>query len=160
MDQAFLFNNGLDYMSYNLLGSFPEPDVEGQSGYRFAVWAPHARSVAVTGSFNEWNRTEHQLQRLGTTGIWTGFVAGAKAGDCYKYAVTTPYGHTELKADPFARCSETRPNTASVLYNANDYSWHDDTWMASRPDALSEFPLNIYEVHLGSWKTHEDGSFL
>jgi 1,4-alpha-glucan branching enzyme len=160
MDQAFLFNNGLDYMSYNLLGSFPEPDVEGQSGYRFAVWAPHARSVAVAGSFNEWNRTEYQMQRLGTTGIWTGFVADAKEGDCYKYAVTTPYGHTELKADPFARRSETRPNTASILYNANDYSWHDDAWMASRPDALSEFPLNIYEVHLGSWKTHEDGSFL
>ena len=159
MDQAFLFNNGLDYMSYNLLGSFPEPDLEGQSGFRFAVWAPHARQVAIAGSFNAWSQVSHPMDRLGTTGIWTGFVAGAKAGDLYKYAITTPYGHVELKADPFARCSELRPNTASVLYDANDYSWHDEAWLDSRPDALSEFPLNIYEVHLGSWKTHEDGSF-
>lgn len=160
MDQAFLFNNGLDYMSYNLLGSFAEPDFEGQSGFRFAVWAPHARQVAVAGSFNQWSQTAHPLQRLGTTGIWTGFVADAKAGDVYKYAVTTPYGHVELKADPFARMSELRPNTASILYDANDYSWHDDAWLDSRPDALSEFPLNIYEVHLGSWKTKEDGTYL
>jgi 1,4-alpha-glucan branching enzyme len=158
MDQAFLFNNGLDYMSYNLLGAFPEPDAEGQSGYRFAVWAPHARSVYVAGSFNNWNRSANRLDRLGTTGIWTGFVADARQGDCYKYAIMTPFGHTELKADPFARHSETRPNTASILYNPDDYSWHDEAWLDSRPDALGDFPLNIYEVHLGSWRTRPDGS--
>lgn len=160
MDQAFLFNNGLDYMSYNLLGAFPAPDVEGESGYRFAVWAPHARQVAIAGTFNEWNVKTHPMERLGTTGIWTGFVPGARDGDLYKYAITTPYGHTELKADPFARWSELRPNTASVLYDPDDYSWHDDSWLDSRPPALSDFPLNIYEVHLGSWRCHEDGSFL
>ncbi|NCA98692.1 MAG: 1,4-alpha-glucan branching protein GlgB [Clostridia bacterium] len=160
MDQAFLFNNGLDYMSYNLLGAFPAPDVEGQSGYRFAVWAPHARQVAIAGTFNNWSVRTHPMERLGTTGIWTGFVAGVKDGELYKYAITTPYGHTELKADPFARWSELRPNTASVLYDPDDYSWHDDSWLDRRPHALSDFPLNIYEVHLGSWRCHEDGSFL
>jgi 1,4-alpha-glucan branching enzyme len=74
MDQAYLFNNGLDYMSYNLLGSFPEPDLEGQSGYRFAVWAPHARAVAIVGTFNDWDQEAQPMSRLGTTGIWTGFV--------------------------------------------------------------------------------------
>ena len=103
MDQAFLFNNGLDYMSYNLLGTFHAPDVDGESGHRFAVWAPHARQVAIAGTFNEWNVKTHPMERLGTTGIWTGFVPGARDGDLYKYAITTPYGHTELKADPFAR---------------------------------------------------------
>jgi 1,4-alpha-glucan branching enzyme len=160
MDQAFLFNNGLDYMSYNLLGAFPAPDVEGESGYRFAVWAPHARMVAIAGTFNDWNVKAHQMERLGTTGIWTGFVPGATDGDLYKYAITTPYGNIELKADPFARWSELRPNTASVLYDPDDYSWHDQSWLDSRPHALSDFPLNIYEIHLGSWRCHEDGSFL
>jgi 1,4-alpha-glucan branching enzyme len=160
MDQAFLFNNGLDYMSYNLLGAFPAPDVEGESGYRFAVWAPHARQVAIAGTFNEWNVKTHPMERLGTTGIWTGFVPGARDGDLYKYAITTPYGHTELKADPFARWSELRPNTASVLYDPDDYSWHDDSWLDSRPPALSDFPLNNYEVNRASWRCHQDGSFL
>ncbi len=160
MDQAFLFNNGLDYMSYNMLGSFPATDEAGQSGYRFAVWAPKASQVSVVGAFNEWQPDVNVLTPLGTSGIWTGFIAGLQQWDRYKYAVTDRNLHTMLKADPYARHSETRPGTASVLYDPEDYTWQDSAWMKSRPDALSEYPLNIYEVHLGSWKRHADNSFV
>jgi 1,4-alpha-glucan branching enzyme len=160
MDQAFLFNNGLDYMSYNLLGAFPATDSMGQSGFRFAVWAPLARHVSVVGQFNHWNALTNPLQPMGTSGIWTGFIAGTQLWDRYKYAVTGVTGHTELKADPYARHSETRPGTASVLYDPDDYTWQDETWMSTRPDAVSEYPLNIYEVHLGSWKRNENGDFM
>lgn len=160
MDQVYLFNNGLDYMSYNLLGSFPETDSSGQPGFRFAVWAPRASQVSVVGQFNQWDPDENILEPVGTSGIWSGFVADAQLWDCYKYAVTDQKGHTQFKADPYARYSETRPGTASILYDAEDYTWNDEAWLNSRPDATSDFPLNIYEVHLGSWKRHADGGFI
>ena len=160
MDQAFLFNHGQDFMSYNLLGARPATGPDSKPGYFFSVWAPGARAVSAVGSFNEWDPLANPLQKLGTTGIWTGFAAGAVQWDRYKYAITAPNGTTCLKADPFARHSETRPETASVLYDPDDYAWQDGDWMASRPDALSAVPLNIYEVHLGSWKRQADGNFI
>ncbi len=160
MNQAYLFNQGQDYMSYNLLGSRPALDETGRSGFEFAVWAPAARSVAVAGTFNDWDKKAAPLTRLGKTGIWTGFVAGAKQWDRYKYAVTGKDGRLVLKADPYARHTETRPANASILYDPADYSWQDDEYMARQEDALAAGPLNIYEVHLGSWKKNPDGSFL
>ena len=160
MDQAYLFNRGQDFMSYNLLGARPATGRGGKAGYTFAVWAPAAQSAAVVGSFNDWDPTATPLQCHGSTGIWTGFAAGASQWDRYKYAITGPDGVTNLKADPYARHSETRPETASVLYDPDDYAWRDQSWLASRPDALTAGPLNIYEVHLGSWKRHADGNFI
>ena len=149
MDQAYLFNHGQDYMSYNLLGSRPATGQTGEAGYFFAVWAPAATRVTVAGSFNQWNELVNLLEPQGTTGIWSGFVPGAAPWDRYKYAVTGPDGRVCLKADPYARHSETRPQTASILYDPDDYLWRDDEYMSSRPDALAASPLNIYEVHLG-----------
>ena len=160
MDQAFLFNHGQDFMSYNLLGARPATGPDGKPGYAFAVWAPGAKAVSAVGSFNAWDSKADPLHRRGTTGIWTGFAAGAAQWDRYKYAITAPNGTICLKADPYARHSETRPETASVLYDPEDYTWQDGDWMATRPDALSALPLNIYEVHLGSWKRHADGNFI
>lgn len=160
MDQAYLFNRGLDYMSYHLLGSRPAKDKAGRAGFSFAVWAPAAAAVSVAGSFNDWDVTKNPLKPLGTTGIWTGFVENARQWDRYKYAITDRSGQIRLKADPYARHSETRPANASILYDPNDYVWSDDAWMNNRPHALAAVPLNIYEVHLGSWKRHADGSFL
>ncbi|NLM76470.1 MAG: 1,4-alpha-glucan branching protein GlgB [Ruminococcaceae bacterium] len=160
MNQAYLFNQGQDYMSYHLLGSRPAADPAGQTGFHFAVWAPSAQSVSVVGSFNDWDPLATPLQRLGKTGIWTGFSQNAACHDRYKYAVADKQGLVTLKADPYARHSETRPANASILYDPADYTWQDHVWMASRPDALAAAPLNIYEVHLGSWKRHADGSFV
>ena len=160
MDQAYLFNHGQDYMSYNLLGARPATGSAGEAGYFFAVWAPSAGQVAVAGTFNNWDETANLLACKGSTGIWSGFVAGAAQWDRYKYAITGPDGSCFLKADPFARHSETRPRTASILYDPADYQWRDGEWMAARTDALAAGPLNIYEVHLGSWRRHDNGHFI
>lgn len=160
MDQAYLFNRGQDFMSYNLLGSRPATGPSGEAGFFFAVWAPAARQVAVSGSFNQWDEQKNLLEPMGSTGIWAGFASGAAQWDRYKYAITGPDGLINLKADPYARHSETRPDTASILYDPEDYLWRDDAYMASRPDALAVGPLNIYEVHLGSWKRHKDGQVI
>jgi 1,4-alpha-glucan branching enzyme len=160
LDQAYLFNTGKDHMSYNLMGSHPATDHDGNAGYAFSVWAPSAQSVCVAGDFNGWSQTASPLERAGTSGIWTGFVSGAQLWDKYQYAVTSQSGEVLMKADPFARHSETRPGAASVLYDPDDYDWEDDDWMLKRPDACSAYPLNIYEVHLGSWKRHPDGNFM
>ena len=160
MNQAYLFNNGQNYQSYLMLGSRPDSNAEGESGYRFAVWAPRARSVSVVGDFNDWESGIHNLRSYGTTGIWTGFIADLKQWDRYKYAIEAADGNIVLKADPFARHSETRPGTASILYDSDDYEWNDDEWMANRTRATDAQPLNIYEVHLGSWRRYEDGNVL
>ena len=160
MDQAYLFNKGLDYMSYNMLGSRPAAARDGTTGFSFAVWAPSAQAVAVTGTFNNWDTDKNPLERLGLTGIWTGFVAGAQLWDRYKYAITGADNRQVLKADPYARHSETRPGDASILYDPSDFTWEDSDWMSDRPDACSPVPLNIYEVHLGSWKRHDNGDFM
>ena len=159
MNQAWLFNQGKNYQSYRMLGARPSVSPDGESGYRFAVWAPRAQAVSVVGDFNGWDSNTHHLQPYGTTGIWQGFIAGASDWQRYKYAIGTHSGRILLKADPFARHAETRPGTASILYNfENDYTWEDGDYMARRKDALDIGPLNIYEVHLGSWRRHADGN--
>ncbi len=160
MNQAYLFNQGLDHMSYRLLGARPDLDDRKRPGYRFAVWAPAAQAVSVVGCFNSWEVSQDPLAPLGQTGIWTGFVAGAKQWDRYKYAVEEAGGRVCLKADPFARHSETRPADASICYDPDDHVWQDQAWVTSRPDASQPGPLNLYEVHLGSWKRQADGSFM
>jgi len=156
MNQAWLFNQGKNYQSYRMLGAHPAVSPEGDHGYRFAVWAPRAQCVSVVGDFNGWDPRSHFLQPYGTTGIWHGFVSGARDWQRYKYAVSTRSGQVLLKADPFARHAETRPGTASILYNyENDYAWGDGEFMAGRRDALEASPLNIYEVHLGSYNAVE-----
>jgi 1,4-alpha-glucan branching enzyme len=160
MDQAFLFNTGRDHRCYNLLGAHPATGSNGGQGWRFAVWAPKAAAVAVAGTFNEWDETGLPLVQQGSTGIWTGFTSNAAQWDRYKYAITTSDGTVFLKADPLARHSETRPGTASILYNEADFDWSDMDYLQNRLQAGSRFPLNIYEVHLGSWRRHEDGSFM
>lgn len=160
MNQAYLFNRGLDYMSYQLLGARPDQDSRGRTGYRFTVWAPKAKNVSVVGTFNDWHPDAMPLEKDDQTGLWTGFSTEASLWDKYKYAVTDHQGQICLKADPFARHSEMRPANASILYHPDDYSWQDTDWMRNRPDALNAGPLNIYEVHLGSWRRNPDGSFM
>lgn len=158
MDQAYLFNTGKNYMSYNILGSRPETNSQGESGYRFAVWAPNAIKVCVVGDFNEWEIEENFLEAYGATGIWIGFIPDLKLWDKYKYAILNCENEWVFKADPYARHAETRPGTASILYDPDDFTWTDQDYMEQRVDAYDLKPLNIYEVHLGSWRRYEDGS--
>ena len=158
MDQAYLINRGEDYRSYNFLGAHPYTDGE-ESGYYFRVWAPKAIAVSVIGDFNDWEPDANYMFKLGDTGIWEGKIAGARQWDRYKYRVIGADQRIYDKGDPYARHFETRPNNASILYDPNDYEWGDQAYQKSRKDALDPQPINIYELHLGSWRRHPDGNF-
>jgi 1,4-alpha-glucan branching enzyme len=125
----------------------------GQSGTRFAVWAPNARHVAVIGEFNHWDAQKHPMCARGSSGVWEVFVPAARAGQLYKFAVWGPDGQRlPDKADPVARAAEKPPGTASRIAPSEPFDWHDEDWMrtrAARHDATA--PISAYEVHAGSW---------
>ncbi|MDO4743807.1 MAG: 1,4-alpha-glucan branching protein GlgB [Clostridia bacterium] len=150
----FLFNEGKNFQSYNILGAHPVQD-----GYRFSVWAPNAVSVSIVCDLNGWDRNADKMQLYRDTGIWVGYISGVKPGEKYKYSIETKTGDILLKADPFAFESEVRPQTASVTA-CMDYAWKDSRWMKKRETTQPyDKPINIYELHFGSWRQHEDGSF-
>lgn len=153
--QLYLFNEGTNFESYKMLGAHKIKD-----GWRFAVWAPNAEKVCLAGNFNEWNSLDMPLEKIGTTGVWYGVFDNVKEGDIYKYAVYDKSGKVVLKADPFAFYSELRPNTASVVKSLDGYKWTDSRWLKKRKSTPPyDKPMLIYEMHIGSWKQHEDGSF-
>ena len=159
MDEAYLFNSGNNYMSYNYLGAHPFKDPDGTKGYIFRVWAPKAISVSVIGDFNDWEPLSHQMSKQKNSGIWEIRIPGVSQWNRYKYRVVGYDSRIYDKCDPYARHFETRPNNASIVYNPDDYDWGDDKYMKNRPDALAARPINIYEMHLGSWRQHPDGNF-
>jgi 1,4-alpha-glucan branching enzyme len=153
------FLRGDSYRAYAYLGAHPETRV-GEAGYLFRVWAPRAALVAVMGDFNGWNETSHPLSPLGD-GVWEGFLPGLRRYDCYKYAIHTPDGRVLAKSDPYAFHAETRPGNASKLYDLDGYRWGDSSWLKwRRENPIYEKPLNIYEMHLGSWRRTGEGAFL
>lgn len=160
MDQAYLFNTGKDYKSYNYLGSRPFVNENKEKGFLFRVWAPRAKAVSVVGDFNDWDPNAYYMNRVGDSGIWEAYIVGAKQWDRYKYHVYGVDGSEVNKIDPYARHCETRPADASILYDPDDYVWKDEKFCAARVDALAARPISIYEVHLGSWRRHEDGNFM
>ncbi len=156
----YLFHEGTNYHTYKMLGAHLA-EKDGVPGVRFAIWAPNADWVGIVGDFNEWDRQAHRMQRCDDSGIWALFIPGLKAYTLYKYAIGTQTGDSILKFDPYAFYGELRPLTASVVYPLDGYRWGDDEWQAQKV-AISPYrkPINIYEVHLGSWRLHEDGRFL
>ena len=132
--------------------------IDGKKGWIFRVWAPNARDVSLVGDFNGWEVGATPMKK-DDGGIWEVFVEGLKVYDAYKYAVTSKKGKTVLKADPYGLHFETTPQTASKLYDLSGYKWKDAAWLKSREEKnIYESPMNIYEVHLGSWKRHDDGN--
>ena len=144
-EKLYLFNQGQYFHSYRIFGAHP---VDG--GVRFTVWCPEVKSVGVIGSFNDW--TPQYLAPQGSTGVYSGIIPEAKPGDLYKYRITTAAGETFDKADPYAFWAEVRPGTASRIAQLDGYTWHDGRYQAIRRSTKSPRPMNIYEVHLGSWK--------
>ena len=157
-EDKYLFHEGSLYKSYLMLGAHI-CESEGRKGVQFTVWAPSAEGVSVLGDFNEWNGDNHFMHRIPDSGLWTIFIPGVDSGALYKYEIHTRDGHKIHKSDPYAFYSEVRPKTASIVYPLDSFSWNDDNWMESREE-LYDKPMNIYEVHLGSWVRNEDGSFL
>ena len=155
----YLFNTGKLHHAYRHFGAQIMED-----GVRFAVWAPDVRSVKVIGDFNGWGNKDPEhlgytcedcyLEQIGTTGVFAGFLPGLKAGERYKYDITTAEGRHLIKADPFAFCAQLRPETASIVADLQ-YQWHDHEWMEDRKHQdFFRRPINIYEIHLGSWMRH------
>ncbi len=153
--QLYLFNEGTNFKSYQFLGAH-----KINNGWRFALWAPNAQEVYLSGSFNNWENFQLPLTKIGTTGVWVGEFDCVAHNDLYKYIIKTKSGEFIYKADPFAFYSELRPGTASVIYDAEQFNWTDSKWMKKREKTPPyDKPMLIYEVHAGSWKTHSDGSF-
>ncbi|AEM72992.1 1,4-alpha-glucan branching protein GlgB [Caldicellulosiruptor acetigenus] len=152
------FESGEHFESYKFLGS-RVVNYRGKVGTVFCVWAPNAKSVSVVGDFNNWCGENHKMMRVYGSGFWWLFVEGIGEGELYKYEIIGADGKRVLKADPYAIFSELRPNTASIVKNIPDYDWHDQEWMEKRKTTPPyDKPINIYEVHLASWKMKKDGS--
>jgi len=149
----YLIAEGTHYNQYDKLGAH-EMTVDGVEGVCFAVWAPNAIRVSVTGDFNEWDGRRHMMRVRGSTGVWELFIPGLRQGVIYKYEVKSRYkGFLAEKADPYAFYSELRPKSASVVWNLDRYLWSDNRWMEARKETnWFESPMSIYEVHLGSWR--------
>ena len=147
------FAAGIHYAIYEKMGAHPMT-INGVEGVYFSVWAPCAMRVSVVGDFNQWDGRRHQMRRVGWDDacIFELFIPGLKQGDIYKYEIKTRHGEPMLKADPYANYAELRPNTASIVWDVSRYQWKDKEWMARRAKTdTKDKPMNIYEVHLGSW---------
>lgn len=153
-DDIYLFSNGMWQRAWEKMGA--HRDVQnGTEGWMFRVWAPQVVSVHLVGDFNGWDPLSTPLTRADNSDIWEAFVPGLQLGDLYKYAIKSDEGELLWKADPFGFFAETCPGTASRLWDISGYAWKDATWLRRRAERdIMKSPLNIYEVHLGSWKRH------
>lgn len=153
-DDIHLFGTGMWQRAWEKMGA--HKDVQGNSeGWLFRVWAPQVSSVHVVGDFNGWDPKATPLTRAANSDIWETFVPGLEQGSLYKYVIETDAGELLWKADPFGFYAETCPGTASKLWDLGGYTWKDATWLNRRAERdIMKSPLNIYEVHLGSWKRH------
>ena len=150
----YLYHEGTNYHSHKFLGSFLEGDA-----CTFRVWAPNARRVFVTGEFCSWYPHTYEMKLINDKGIYEIQIQGVSQFDAYKYVIVTQSGVELWKADPYAKHAETRPLTASKVYSLPEYRWNDKKWMENRTVPYHQ-PMNIYEVHLGSWKHSEEGKEL
>ena len=156
LDQ-YLFSMGTHYDIYKKMGAH-EAVMNGKKGVYFAVWAPNAATVSVIGEFNGWKEEANPMTRLEPSGIYEGFVVGAKVGMLYKFFIKTKDGRGLYKADPFANYAEQRPGTASRITDITKLKWSDAAWMEARKQRDNDsLPVSIYEVHPGSWKKHPHG---
>lgn len=155
----YLYGEGNHYEIYEKFGAHPMT-IDGVDGTYFAVWAPHAQSVHVMGTFNLWDELVHPMKKICDAGIYELFIPGVQVGDIYKYQILTKTGEKLMKADPYASCSEFRPNNASVVADLRWFEWTDEEWIKNRSQIKrvdwQKKPVSIYEVHLGSWRKHQD----
>lgn len=153
-----LFSDGDAVRAYDFLGAH-FINLDGRNGVIFRVWAPNAITVSLVGDFNNWNQKANYMYKIGG-GVWELFIEDLNEFAVYKFCIET-VDHTQiLKSDPFAFHCQTRPENASKVFNTNQYVWHDSYWMENRQNTSSpDKPMNIYEIHAGSWKKYPDGNY-
>ena len=155
----YLFHSGEHYRAYNYMGAHKENRL-GKDGVMFRVWAPNAKSVSVVGDFNNWDRNANAMIHTTEGGVWECFVADViEPYSVYKYSIETWDGTFMMKSDPYAYHFETRPNNASVYVDIDGFEWHDQEWadIKHKHESYSS-PMNIYEMHAGSWRKYKDGN--
>ncbi|MBD9280886.1 MAG: 1,4-alpha-glucan branching protein GlgB, partial [Clostridiales bacterium] len=170
------FHQGTNRRAYEMLGAHPVTQ-DGQEMWHFAVWAPNARAVSLIGEFNQWDRKKTPMQKV-YDGTWEvrlpaetfdvksdpkryDYPDAAKKLTTYKYCIQAQDGTWQDKADPYGFAMQMRPDTASRIYDLSGYRWGDADWMEARKSYDPyHSPVNIYEMHLGSWRRHKDGTFL
>ncbi len=154
-----LFNEGKLHQAYRVLGSHAM-QINGIPGVRFAVWAPNAERISVIGEFNRWDGRIHPMAAHGSSGVWELFIPEIEQGTLYKFEIRNHAGTLLVKTDPYANAFELRPGTAARAGSAIHHTWQDTEWMEQRNNwDWLHAPLNIYEIHAGSWKRHPDGRF-
>lgn len=156
------FHEGTNYEAYKILGSHIKTE-KRKKGVRFTTWAPNAKDAYLVGDFNDFKIDEnYKLEKLDENGLWSLFLPHINDGSKYKYCFIGELGNqSDFKSDPYAIQSELRPKTASIVFESDKFKWNDKKWMSKRNKLnIYEIPMNIYEMHLGSWKRNEEGEFL
>ncbi len=155
-DYLTSFLGGYSSDAYKFMGAH-RAEMFGKNGVVFRVWAPNAKYVSVVGDFNNWDNDANPMGKIDECGIWECFIADVIDNmSVYKYCVETAWGDRILKADPYAFYAERRPNTASMFFDIDKYEWNDSEWITNK-QPVYERPMNVYEVHVGSWKKHNFG---
>ena len=150
------FCSGDSCSSYEYLGVHKADD---GSCYVFRVWAPSALSVSVVGAFNNWDENANRMSRIGSGNIWECYINGLNEFDAYKYCIVAENYERLYKSDPYGFHFETRPQNASLIYDIEGFAWSDEAWLSKRKNTdYKQSPMNIYEIHAGSWKRYEDGN--
>ncbi len=154
---VYLFHQGNNFEAYKFFGAHKVQE-DGEFFHYFRVWAPNAADISVVGSFNSWNRESNPMYMISDE-IWEAKISSLNQFDNYKYSIRTSSGKILLKSDPYSNHYETRPETASKIFDS-DYIWKDDRWLKKKSgDKIYRGPINIYEVHFGSWKKNVNSTF-
>lgn len=154
----FLLGKGVHYQLFNVLGA-KQITHQGVSGVRFAVWAPSAKAVSLIADFNYFDGRANPMRSLGSSGVWELFVPGIKTGEKYKFEICSQNGNLKIKNDPYGFQNEMRPLTASIVADVDSFHWEDQSWIAKRSaNSFLKKPMNIYEIHAGSWKKDNGNS--
>ena len=152
---VYIYKQGNNYESYRYFGAHLT-EQQGEKGVLFRVWAPHARAISVVGDFNNWVPGSHPMRKVDNDSVWEVFIPGMKEYDVYKYCVTSADDRLTFKSDPYAFHTETRPSNGSKVYDLSGFEWHDAAWHdeQKKKDIINS-PMNVYELHAGSWKMKE-----
>lgn len=157
-----LFLSGKSTTAYKYMGAHKGVNEDGYEGVIFRVWAPHALTVSVVGDFNNWDNMADYMTKIDERGIWECFIGNVKQFDCYKYCVETPWFEKLYKSDPYAFHTQTRPDNASKFYEFSDFNWEDAEFeeQLKQSNRGLEKPMNVYEIHAGSWRIGKEGERL